>query len=109
MKKFPIFIAFLFVSLVYGQQNTVSNYETTISMEPLEVVSSAILSFEFTESKTVKYVIISRNSNVLTKEISKSEGPQVMKTDFSFLENGLYEIRFIIDGSEVKTIPFKKI
>jgi len=109
MKKFPILIAFLFVSLIYGQQNTVSDYETTISMEPFEVVSSAILSFEFTEAKTVKYIIALSNNDVLTKEIIKNEGAQILKTDFSFLENGLYEIRFIIDDTAVKTIPFTKI
>lgn len=109
MKKFPFLVAFLFVSLIYGQQNTVSGYETTISMEPLEVVSSAILSFEFTKVKTVKYIIAIGNNDVLTKEISKNEGFQILKTDFSFLENGLYEIRFIIDDTQVKTIPFKKI
>jgi hypothetical protein len=109
MKKIPFLIAFLFVSLIYGQQNTVSDYETAISMEPSQVVSSSILSFEFPEAKTVKYIISSGNDDVITKEISKNTGSQILKTDFSFLENGLYEIRFIIDDMEVKIIPFSKI
>ncbi len=109
MKKFPILIAILFVTLIYGQQNTVSGYETTITMEPSEVVSSAILSFEFTETKTIKYIIAQGSNDVFIKEISKNEGSQILKTDFSFLANGLYEIQFIIDDTEVKTIPFEKI
>jgi hypothetical protein len=109
MKKTFFFIAFLFVSLIYGQQNPVSDYETTIFMKPLEVAASAILGFEFTEAKTVKYVITQRNNDVLTKEINKNTGSQILKADFSFLENGLYEIRFIIDDTEVKSIPFTKI
>ncbi|MCB0467689.1 MAG: hypothetical protein KDC64_05700 [Aequorivita sp.] len=109
MKKIPFLIAFLFVSLIYGQQNTVSDYETKIFMKPIEVAASAILGFQFTEAKTVKYVITQRNNDVLTKEINKNAGTQILKADFSFLENGLYEIRFIIDGTEVKTIPFTKI
>src|SRR5690606_39337479 len=94
---------------IYGQQNTVSDYETTIFMKPLEVAASAILGFEFTEAKTVKYVITQRNNDVLTKEINKNTGSQILKADFSFLENGVYEIRFIIDDMEVKIIPFSKI
>ncbi|MCB0466441.1 MAG: hypothetical protein KDC78_12330 [Aequorivita sp.] len=109
MKKLPILLAFLFVSLIYGQQNSVSGYESTISIEPTEVVSSAILSFEFAEAKTVKYIISQGNSEVFTKEISKNAGTQMLKTDFSFLENGLYEVRFIIDNAEVKTILLNKI
>lgn len=109
MKKFPILIALLFVTLIYGQQNIVSEYETTIFMKPLEVAASAVLSLEFTEAKTVKYIITLRNNEVFTKEINKNTGSQILKADFSFLENGLYEIRFIIDDTEVKTIPFKKI
>ncbi|SRX74542.1 hypothetical protein [Aequorivita antarctica] len=109
MKKLPTLIAILFFSLIYGQQKTVSDYETTISMEPAEVVSSAILSFEFAEEKIIKYIITQGNRDVLIKEINKNENSQILKTDFSFLENGLYEIRFIIDDTEVKIIPFNKI
>ncbi len=109
MKKLLTLITLLLVSFVYAQENTILDYDSTISMEPLEVVSSAILNFEFIEANTIKYIISRNDIDILTKDINKNNGPQMVKTDLSTLENGMYEIRFIIDAMEVKMISFNKI
>ncbi len=109
MKKLLTLIAFLLVSFVYGQENNNTDYSSTISMEPSKVSSSALLNFEFSDASTIKYIISRNDIDVSTKEISKNEGLQMVKADFSFLENGTYEIRFLIDEVEVKKIAFRKI
>tara|TARA_R110002012_G_scaffold148441_3_gene307280 strand:+ start:25240 stop:25569 length:330 start_codon:yes stop_codon:yes gene_type:complete len=109
MKKLLTLFAFLLVSFVYAQENNNIEYRSTISMEPSEVSSSALLNFEFSNAKTIKYIISRNDIDISTKEIIKNEGLQMIKTDFSFLENGTYEIRFFIDEVEVKKIAFRKI
>ena len=108
MKKLLTLIVFLLVSFVYAQENN-NGYSSTISMEPSEVVSSALLNFEFSGESTIKYIISRNDIDLMTKEITKNKDLQVFKADFSFLENGTYEIRFLINEVEVKKIAFRKI
>lgn|SRR5688572_22656304 len=106
MKKLFILTAMFCISIIYGQEKEI----TSISMEPSEVVSSAVLVFDFTESIFLKYKITNDNDeNVLEKEIEKTIGRQILKIDLSFLEKGMYTIHFFNDENEIKMLPFKKI
>ncbi len=109
MKNLSVLFAILFVSFAYGQKNEASKYNNLISMEPSEVTASALLNMDFVEANSVKYTITKNNEVLFTKEIEKNEGVQMMKLDLSFLENGMYEIHFFIQNTEVKRITFTKI
>lgn len=109
MKNLLLIIAILFVSITYGQKNVVSKYDGLITMEPSEVLASAVLNLNFAEANTLKYTITQNNELLITKEIDKSEGAQMKKLDFSSLKNGMYEIHFFVEDNEVKKISFKKI
>ena len=109
MKKITFLLLFVCATTFYAQNIPVGGYGSNIEFEPAEVSSSAILNFSFSEAKTIKYVVTLDDKEVLSAEVSKKEGGQIMKTDLSPLENGRYTIHFIIDGAEVKKIPFKKI
>lgn len=109
MKKLFAIAAMLCISFVYGQQNINADYNSSISMEPTNVVSSAILNLNYTGIDNVKYVVVKNNEEVSSKEISKGNNPQIIKVDFSSLEKGTYTIRFIIDNEEVKNISFERI
>ena len=99
----------LCISFVYGQDKINTDYNSSISMEPTNVVSSAILNFNYTGIDNVKYVVLKNNEEVSSKEIAKGNNPQIIKVDFSSLEKGSYIIRFIIDNEEVKNISFERI
>ena len=106
MKKIVGLMAMFCISIIYSQEKGISS----ISMEPSEVVSSAVLGFDFAESVSVKYIITNDNGeNVLAKEINKATGPQIRKIDLSSLEKGAYNIHFVVDDNEIKKLPFKKI
>ncbi len=109
MKKLFAIAAMLCISFVYGQDKINTDYNSSISMEPTNVVSSAILNFNYTGIDNVKYVVLKNNEEVYSKEITKGSGSQVFKVDFSSLEKGSYTIRFIVDNEEVKNISFEKI
>ncbi len=102
-------LLFICAATLYAQKPTASDYESKIELAHPEIGPSAILNFSFLEPKTIKYSVTLNNREVLSEEVTKMEGAQSMKRDFSSLENGSYAIHFIIDGVEVKTIPFRKI
>lgn len=109
MKKTLLLLAFLFSSLIYSQEATPTNYDSSITITPLEVYSSAVMTMDFKDHKDMKYTITKNGTKVSTEKITKNEGSEVLKMDFSFLNKGTYELHVFINDTEVKKQTFKKL
>ena len=110
MKKYLIILFCLISYLSFGQDRQVNGYyENLINFEPKEVTSSAILIFNFEDSKEISYKLISNNKVILTTTFNKNEGKIMRKVDFSTLKKGVYLIEYYIDDKKVKQLTFSKL
>ena len=110
MEKILITLFFFISFLSFGQEKKGNDfYENLINFEPTEVVSSALLIFNFESPEEITYKLFDDDKVILTITFDKDEGEVIKKVDFSTLKKGIYLIEYYIDNEKVKQLTFSKL